>query len=64
MAEIKGILQDLNPWWGGKFEIEFQDRDLYEQIQKFIPLRQIIAFTGLRRKFLLEKSLLTCNELQ
>ena len=49
MAEIKGILQDLNPWWGGKFEIEFQDRDLYEQIQKFIPLRQIIAFTGLRR---------------
>jgi len=49
MAEIKEALKDLNPWWYNKFEAEFKEREIYQKMQKFIPLRQIIAFTGLRR---------------
>lgn len=49
MAEIKEILLDLNPWWKEEFKIEFKDRTIYKQIQKFIQLPQIIALTGLRR---------------
>ena len=49
MAEIKEILQDLNPWWKEEFKIEFKDRTVYKQIQKFIQLPQIISLTGLRR---------------
>jgi hypothetical protein len=46
---IKEALQDFNPWWKGEFQIEFKEREIYQQIQKFMPLPQIIAFTGLRR---------------
>ena len=49
MAEIKEALQDFNPWWKGKFDSEFKEREIYIKIQKFIPLPQIIALTGLRR---------------
>lgn len=49
MVKIKEVLHDLNPWWKEKFKIEFKERELYKQLQKFIPLPQIIAFTGLRR---------------
>nr|AAU83459.1 conserved hypothetical protein [uncultured archaeon GZfos28G7] len=49
MAKIKDVLRDLNPWWKGKFEIEYKQREIYEQIEKFMPLPQIIALTGLRR---------------
>src|SRR3989344_2580708 len=49
MAEIKEILQDLNPWWKEEFKIEFKDRTVYKQIQKFMQLPQIISLTGLRR---------------
>jgi len=40
---------ELNPWWKQEFQAEFKERDLYRAIQKFMPLRQIMAFTGLRR---------------
>jgi len=49
MAKIKEVLQDLNLWWKGEFKIEFNEREIYKQIQKYISLPQIIAFTGLRR---------------
>ena len=49
MATIKEGLDDFNPWWKEEFEIKFRARKIYEQIKKFMPLRQIIAFTGLRR---------------
>lgn len=49
MAKIKDILIELNPWWKEKFTIEYKDREIYRQIQKFMPLPQILAFTGLRR---------------
>lgn len=49
MPKIKDVLRDLNPWWKDEFSIEYKQREIYNQIKKFIPLPQIIAFTGLRR---------------
>ena len=49
MVKIKEVLLDLNPWWTGGFKIEYKQREIYEQIKRFIPLPQIIALTGLRR---------------
>ena len=49
MAQIKDVLPDMNPWWKEKFEVEFNERELHKKMQKYLPLRQIIAFTGLRR---------------
>ena len=49
MPQIKAILPDFNPWWKKSFQASFKDRVIYGKIQKFLPLRQIIAFTGLRR---------------
>ncbi len=49
MTSIRGALQDSNPWWKGKFRLEFKEREAYKQLQKFVPLPQIIALTGLRR---------------
>ena len=49
MAEINDILLGLNPWWKEDIKLVFKHRELYGKMQKFIPLRQIIALTGLRR---------------
>ena len=49
MAEIKQALKDFNPWWEKEFSLEYKEREIYFQIQKFLQLPQIIAFTGLRR---------------
>jgi len=49
MPNIKDSLLELNPWWNEKFTILFKDRFIYSQIQKYLPLKQMIAFTGLRR---------------
>lgn len=49
MPEIKEALRDFNPWWKGEFKVEFKEREVYLQIQKYLILPQIIAFTGLRR---------------
>ena len=49
MTTIKEALEDSNPWWKKKFKLEFKEREVYKQLQKFLPLPQIIALTGLRR---------------
>ncbi|MCK5476682.1 MAG: ATP-binding protein [Candidatus Aenigmarchaeota archaeon] len=49
MTQIKEILQDLNPWWKEDFKLDFKNREIYAQIQKYMPMPQIIAITGLRR---------------
>ena len=49
MPDIKAVLPDFNPWWKRPFQAGFRAREVYGQIQNFMPLRQIIAFTGLRR---------------
>ncbi len=49
MAEIKESLKDFNPWWQNEFKLEFKEREIYKEVKKFLDLRQITAFTGLRR---------------
>jgi predicted AAA+ superfamily ATPase len=49
MANIKAVLVESNPWWKKEYVIEFKNREIYEDIRKFMPLPQIIALTGLRR---------------
>lgn len=49
MAEIKETLGEINPWWKKEFRLEYKERDIYSQLQKFMKLPQIIALTGLRR---------------
>ncbi len=49
MPTIKEALLDSNPWWRRKFRVEFREREVYRKFQKFLPLPQIIALTGLRR---------------
>lgn len=49
MANIKEALKDYNPWWKKDFVVEYKEREIYAKLQKFMPLHQMIALTGLRR---------------
>ncbi|MBI2499443.1 ATP-binding protein [Candidatus Woesearchaeota archaeon] len=49
MPNIREGLQNFNPWWTQEFKLKFKERNLYTKLQKFLPLPQIIALTGLRR---------------
>lgn len=49
MAEIKETLIGLNHWWKGEFQLRYKPREIYQQIQKFLSLPQMIAVSGLRR---------------
>jgi len=48
---IKFILKETNPWWRAEsFRLrDYSERRILFQIEKFLPLRQIIALAGLRR---------------
>lgn len=46
---IKDI-EETNIWWTKDYHIsEFKDREIYQEIKKFMKTRQIVAITGLRR---------------
>ena len=49
MTQIKEVLIDSNKWWKTSFTIDYKEREIYQQIPKYLKLPQIIAFTGLRR---------------
>ncbi len=50
MANIRGMLIDLNPWWRGPYELEgYSERDLRTELEPFMEQPQIVAITGLRR---------------
>ncbi|MGB9722240.1 MAG: ATP-binding protein [bacterium] len=49
MTKIKDALKENNPWWEREFATAFKDREIYKKIQKFMPMPQMIALTGLRR---------------
>ena len=49
MAQIRDALVESNPWWRGKFTLDYKARQVYGEIQRFMKLPQMIALTGLRR---------------
>ncbi len=42
-------LEKQNPWWTKEFKAKYKPRIIYSDIKKFMHLRHIIAFSGLRR---------------
>ena len=43
-------MEDTNTWWTKEIAIpEYKDRELYQEIKRFMKTRQIVAITGLRR---------------
>lgn len=42
-------LKRFNPWWTQEFQVEYEEREIYPKLQKFMKTEQIIALTGLRR---------------
>lgn len=49
MPQINDILLTSNPWWKEDFRPTYHDREVFVTIAKYIPLPQMLAFTGLRR---------------
>jgi hypothetical protein len=49
MTKIIEQMRESNPWWTGKFKLEYKEREIYSKIKKFLDMPQIIALTGLRR---------------
>ncbi len=46
---INEALANSNKWWKGLFELEFKPREIYAEVKRFFPKKQIIALVGLRR---------------
>jgi len=49
MANLIEALKETNRWWSGQLELDYKDREIYPDLRRFLPERQIIALTGLRR---------------
>lgn len=49
MSDVRASLDEYNPWWRGPWELEYREREVFTQIQRFYPRPQILALTGLRR---------------
>lgn len=49
MPNIIEALKEANKWWINSFKLDYKERDVYQEIKKFIDTKQILAFTGLRR---------------
>lgn len=48
--KLKYILKDTNSWWKrGDFSVEYRERDIMRDIEKYLKLPQVIALVGLRR---------------
>lgn len=48
--KLLNALVESNPWWkSGELRVEVKKRDLIDEISKYIPKKQIIAISGLRR---------------
>jgi len=42
MARIPDALVDLNTWWRGEFTVEYRDREVYREIQRFTAVPQMV----------------------
>jgi len=46
---IINYMYAANRWWSEEFSIDYQNREIYNRIVRFMKTRQIVAITGLRR---------------
>lgn len=49
MASIREVLIELNPWWKEPPRLDYKEREVYAEVQRFMRRPQIVALTGLRR---------------
>ena len=49
MTQLSEALSEQNPWWRGESLPPYKDRELLISLQKYLPRRQALALTGLRR---------------
>lgn len=47
---LKRAMHDMNPWWREESKPQpYKERAIYKEISRYMPKRQIVALTGLRR---------------
>jgi uncharacterized protein len=46
---LKDALIETNKWWTGKFTLDYKEREIYPELEKFFAERQILALIGMRR---------------
>ncbi|MHA1674795.1 MAG: ATP-binding protein [Promethearchaeota archaeon] len=49
MSLVQDYMVEVNRWWKLEFQVNYKFRQIYQAIQKYYRLRQIIALVGLRR---------------
>ncbi len=49
MPKILDLMIERNAWWSGDFKVAFKEREVYRQVKKYLGMKQIVSFTGLRR---------------
>ena len=49
MTKIEEALISFNPWWGKKFQLTYNEREVYTEIKPYLKLPMMIAFYGLKR---------------
>ncbi len=49
MPQIKDVLLESNPWWSAPFKVDYKEREIYSEINRYMNMPHIIALTGLRR---------------
>ncbi len=49
MTKMRDVLIESNPWWKQPYVLDYKPRELYSHLQPYLPLPQMLAFTGLRR---------------
>lgn len=42
-------IKETNPWWEKNWNVEIQNRDIFDEVKPYLKLKQIIAISGLRR---------------
>ncbi len=46
---MREALKETNEWWKNQFRLDYESREIYNQIKKFVATKQILALIGLRR---------------
>lgn len=49
MVSIREVLIELNPWWKAPPRLDYKEREVYAEVQRFMQRPQVVALTGLRR---------------
>jgi predicted AAA+ superfamily ATPase len=49
MPRIEDALVEQNPWWKGRFVLDYKPRSVYDRLRPLLKTPQIVSLTGIRR---------------